>query len=59
MLKVTLPFCKETKNTFMFQLPEDERKKKDMERNPIPAIYIAKSAFEGIPDEVTLTVEAS
>lgn len=58
MLKVTLPFHKETKNTYMFQLPEPQRKKKDLDADPIPAIYIAKSAFDGIPEQVTITVEA-
>ncbi len=49
-VEMTLKFEKTTKNTYVFNATK--------ETDPIPTLYIRKSAFEKQPEKVRLTLES-
>ena len=49
MATVTLPFKKETKNMYQFQVSDD-----DKHEAAIPTVYIRKDQFEEAPENVEI-----
>ena len=49
-VEMTLKFDKATKNTYVFAAAKDD--------DPIPTVYVRKSAFEKQPEKIKLTMES-
>lgn len=53
-IEVTLPFYKETKNTYHFQLPQGRKSEQ-----PIHTLYVRTDQFDNPPSSIKVTVEVN